>query len=346
MESDLGFSVTERKKPFKYLVGPYCKRTKYKPGRNVTKALGNRKLKEAGNVVDEFGRTGYSHPSEIDLTAPLYGPDIPSLDGLVIRNVPVEPYMVLRGCHEHGPMMVMDKMEEYPKNRHVILFGFLSLAKMMIVETEDGVASPDAVKCVETCLALAKEWEDNMAILSAILGALASLSDNYANRIMINEHKWMPCVVKLMKMVETETSELYIRFSDGVRKIEVTSVSRHSMEIAINGCKFLSNMSCDEANREYVADSGFPLVTYVMKFCLEDPTVAHYGVLALYNFVYRNEPAHYQANEEGVLELLESVLDLHGGDDNLRKACKRCIAAMEPEGWRGNLAVKFDDSGL
>jgi len=105
-------------------------------------------------------------------------------------------------------------------------------------------------------------------------------------------------------------------------------------------------MSCDEANREYVADSGFPLVSYVMKFCEEDCTVQHYGCLAMYNFVYRNEPAHYQANEEGVMDVLNKVLENFAGDDNLRKACKRCIAAMEPEGWRGNLAVKFNDAEL
>ena len=118
MEEELGFQITSaRKKPFKYLGGPYCKRTKNKPGRNVTKALGNRKLKEAGKVVDEYGRTGFGHPSELDLSAPLYGPDIPSLDGLVLRQVPVEPYMMLRASHEHGPDTVMDKMEEYAKNR-------------------------------------------------------------------------------------------------------------------------------------------------------------------------------------------------------------------------------------
>ena len=131
----------------------------------------------------------------------------------------------------------------------MILFGMLSLSKMEIIETEDGVAPPQAVRCTKMCIEMAKEWEENMAILSAILGTMASLSDNYANRIMINEHKWMPMVVKLMKMVETETNDVYIRFSDGVRKVEVTNVSRHSIEMAINGCKLLSNMSCDEANR-------------------------------------------------------------------------------------------------
>lgn len=154
---------------------------------------------------------------------------------------------------------------------------------------------------------IVEDWSDNMAILSSSLGALASLSDNYANRIMMNEKKWMPLVVKLMKMVETETNEVYIRFSDGVKKVTMTSVSRHSIEMSIHGSKLLFNMSCDEANREYVADSGLPLVTYVMKFCSEDATVQHFGCLALYNFVYRNEPAHYQANEEGILDFLKEV---------------------------------------
>ena len=60
MEGELGFQITAApaKVPFKYLKGPYCKRTKYKPGRKVTRALGNRKLKEAGKVVDKYGRTG------------------------------------------------------------------------------------------------------------------------------------------------------------------------------------------------------------------------------------------------------------------------------------------------
>ncbi|GMH84175.1 hypothetical protein TL16_g09839 [Triparma laevis f. inornata] len=347
LENQLGFQISAVKHPpFKFLAGPYCKRTKGKPGRSVTRALGNRKLKDSHEVLDKHGRRAFANPSEMDLNVELYGPKVSALDGLVIREVEAEPYMLVRACYERGAMCVMDNMEKFGENRHVVLFGVLSLGKMAIVETEDGVASPEAERAMDTIMKIVEDWSDNMAILSSSLGALASLSDNYANRIMMNEKKWMPLVVKLMKMVETETNEVYIRFSDGVKKVTMTSVSRHSIEMSINGSKLLFNMSCDEANREYVADSGLPLVTYVMKFCSEDATVQHFGCLALYDFVYRNEPAHYQANEEGILDFLKEVLSNFGGDDNLRKACKRTIAAMEPEGWRGNLGVKFDDSKM
>ncbi|GMI34837.1 hypothetical protein TeGR_g12017 [Tetraparma gracilis] len=366
LESELGFSITSTprrgntprkgkkvKKTYatlegnqKYTVGPYCKRTKGTPGRNVTKALGNRKLNEAKEMMDENGRTGFGHPKDLDLDAELYGPDIPSLDGLVLRTVPVEPYMLLRGAHEHGVTAVLDMMHKYPKNRHVVLFGFLSLAKMDIVETEDGVASEECTRAVKHALLMIDEWTDNAAILAAALACLATISDNYANRIVINEEKWMPRIVKLMKDMETETNDLYIRFADGVKKIEVTSVTRQSIDLAIFGTKVLFNMSCDEVNREYVADSGSALVLYVMKYCDEDPTVQHWACLALYNFVYRNEPAHTILNEENVLEVLRKVESEFAGDDTLRKACKRTIAAMEPEGWRGNLATKFNDSIL
>ena len=160
----------------------------------------------------------------MDIDAPLYGPKIPSLDGLVIREVDVEPYMLMRAAHERGPGKVMDKMEEHHGNRHAVLFGLMSLAKMDIVETADGVASDDSVRCCKICLKLMDDWVENMAILASALGALASLSDNYANRIMINEQNWMSKVVKLMKMMETETNDVYIRFTDGVKKIEVTQV--------------------------------------------------------------------------------------------------------------------------
>ena len=146
IEDSLGFNITttsERKKPFKYLLGPYCKRTKYKPGRNVTRALGNRKLKDSHTVLDAYGRTAFANPKQMDTTAPLYGPDVSALDGLVIREVPVEPYMLTRACHERGATGVMDCMEEYSSNRHIVLFGLISLAKMDIVETEDGVASKE-----------------------------------------------------------------------------------------------------------------------------------------------------------------------------------------------------------
>jgi len=357
LESSLGYSVTSRssskkltystqKGPLKYTLGPYCKRTKGKPGRSVTKALGNRKLKEAKEVVDKNGRSGYGHPRDIDLGAELYGEKVPSLDGLIIRDIEVEPYMLLRGASEHGPMAVIDLMEKYSKNRHVVLFGFLSLAKMDIVETADGVAGEECVRATKYSLKMMDEWTENAAILAAALSCMASLSDNYANRIVINEEKWMQRVVKLMKNMESETQELYIRFADGVKKLEVTSVTRQSIDLAIFGCKMLFNMSCDEANREYVADSGSALVLYVMKFCDEDPTVQHYGCLSLYNFVYRNEPAHTILVEEDVLDVLHKVELEFAGDDNLRKACKRCIAAMEPDGWRGNLATRFNDSIL
>jgi len=136
------------------------------------------------------------------------------------------------------------------------------------------------------------------------------------------------------------------RISDGVKKMEVTSVTRQSIDLSIYGTKTLFNMSCDEANRDYVADSGSALVVYVMKFCDEDPTVQHYGCLALYNFVYRNEHAHTMLNDENVLDMLRAIEEEFTGDDTLRKACKRAIAAMEPDGWRGNLATNFNDSIL
>lgn len=92
LESELGFSITSTprrgntprkgkkvKKTYatlegnqKYTVGPYCKRTKGTPGRNVTKALGNRKLNEAKEMMDENGRTGFGHPKDLDLDAELY----------------------------------------------------------------------------------------------------------------------------------------------------------------------------------------------------------------------------------------------------------------------------------
>ena len=126
--------------------------------------------------------------------------------------------------------------------------------------------------------------------------------------------------------------------------MQVTNVTRQSVDIAIYGCKLLFNMSCDESNREYVADSGTPLVMYVMKFIEDNATVQHYGVLSLYNFVYRNEPAHYQANEDGAMELCQEVVANFPSDDNLRRAAKRTIAALTAEGWRGNLATSHDDT--
>ena len=109
----------------------------------MTRALGNRKLKDSHTVLDQHGRTAFAHPREMDTTAELYGPNVSALDGLVIRSVPVEPYMLTRACHERGAAGVMDCMDENFSNRHVILFGLLSLAKMDIVETADGVASKE-----------------------------------------------------------------------------------------------------------------------------------------------------------------------------------------------------------
>ena len=212
LENQLGFQISAVKHPpFKFLAGPYCKRTKGKPGRNVTRALGNRKLKDSHEVLDKHGRKAFANPKEMDLDVELYGPDVSALDGLVIREVPAEPYMLMRASYERGAMSILDTMESYKENRHVILFGILSLGKMAIVETADGVASAESERAMDVIIKVCEDWKENMAILSASLGALASLSDNYANRIMMNEKKWMPLVVKLMKMVETETSEVYIR---------------------------------------------------------------------------------------------------------------------------------------
>jgi len=339
----LGFPAVKKKSPF--LIGPYCKRTRGVPGRRVRKALGNKKLKSAGAVVDRFGRTGFAHPKDMSIDVTLYGEDIPALDGLVVKDATVEPYMLMRAAHEKGPQAVLDLMKKHKQNRHIIMFGCLSFCKYEIKETEDGVASVEATNCCKMMLSLCDdEWTENRAILSAALGALASLSDNYSNRIMMHETNWMSRVVKVMKSVEEETTDVYVRHADGVTKMSVTNVTRQSVDIAVNGCKLLFNMACDESNREYVADSGTPLVMYVMKFVDDNATVQHYGVLALYNFVYRNEAAHFQANEDGAMELCEEVVANFPNDDNLRRAAKRTIKALTPEGWRGNLSTTHDDT--
>ena len=191
-----------------WTLAPSCKFRFQHPSRH-------NKITQFGSKLTLFFSSSFSSfsssSSSSSSSSLRYGPDVPSLDGLVVRDVPVEPYMLLRGAHEHGAMAVIDLMEKYPKNRHVVLFGFLSMAKMDIVETEDGVASLECVRSVKYTLVMMDEWTANAAILAAAMANLASLTDNYANRIAINEEKWMPRVVKLMKSMETETNEVYIR---------------------------------------------------------------------------------------------------------------------------------------
>ena len=343
------FPAVKTKKPkYKYLVGPYCKRLRYVPGRTVTKALGFKSLKDSKTVVDEHGVVAFKHPREAPDKPELYGPQLPALDGLNIKRVDAEPYLLVRSAHERGADAIMDVMDLHSTNRHVILFGFQSVAKMDLAETEDGSAQEASVRAFKLALTALDEWipQGNMAVVSAAMCALATVSDNYANRIMLFEESWMTRVARAMKLMEVETADVYIKFPDGVKKMEISAVTRHSLDIAMYGCKILFNMACDEANREYVADAGTALVLYVMKYCHEDASVQHQGCLALYNFVYRNEHAHFMANEDKAMDVLNACLDNFSSDDNLRRACKRAIAAMEFDGWRGNLSTKFDDSKL
>jgi hypothetical protein len=175
------------------------------------------------------------------------------------------------------------------------------------------------------------------------MSCLATLSDNYANRIMMNEQAWLPVVNNVVKAMRTETQEVYIHYPDGVKKVISNHVTRQSEDIGTYFCKFFFNMACDENQREYVADNGTPLVMYTMKFCEESATVQHQAALALYNFIYRNQQAHYTANEDGCLELCEIALDNFRGDDTFRRAMSRTIAALQPDGWRGNLAMQFNE---
>ena len=113
-ENVLGFPAIKDKYKgkSKFLFGPYCKRRRGKPGRRVNKALGNSKLKSASLIVDKFGRTGFDHPRAMDIEGcELYGENIPALDGLAVKDVQVEPYMLMRAAHERGPQECINMME-------------------------------------------------------------------------------------------------------------------------------------------------------------------------------------------------------------------------------------------
>ena len=113
-ENVLGFPAIKDKYKgkSKFLFGPYCKRRRGKPGRRVNKALGNSKLKSASLIVDKFGRTGFDHPRAMDIEGcELYGENIPALDGLAVKDVQVEPYMLIRAAHERGPQECINMME-------------------------------------------------------------------------------------------------------------------------------------------------------------------------------------------------------------------------------------------
>eukprot|EP00592_Proboscia_alata_P007852 CAMPEP_0194366212 /NCGR_PEP_ID=MMETSP0174-20130528/14239_1 /TAXON_ID=216777 /ORGANISM="Proboscia alata, Strain PI-D3" /LENGTH=130 /DNA_ID=CAMNT_0039141275 /DNA_START=842 /DNA_END=1234 /DNA_ORIENTATION=- len=125
-------------------------------------------------------------------------------------------------------------------------------------------------------------------------------------------------------------------------------------------------MAHDEKNRLRVAVKGMGSISWIMAHCMENPTIQLYGCFALYNCLFRNEMAHYQAtrkrkgadsnygdgndddnsngdaaNEEPMemIVLIQKILHRYDGqsdeyDEDLVSAANKLLKALEPNGWR------------
>jgi len=172
--------------------GPYFTRIPDQPSRNVKRSI----LHSANDLTVTIQRTKgdiVHHPKDIPNDTIGFGTILKSHDGFEFKEIALDPYTLLRAAYENGVRRVVSIMKKYEKNKHVIRFGSIMLAKYEFLENDQGLATEEALEVRDLCLHILSEWmnEEYISILAASVNVLVSLTDIYANRIALNEANWI-----------------------------------------------------------------------------------------------------------------------------------------------------------
>ena len=138
--------------------------------------------------------------------------------------------------------------------------------------------------------------------------ALVALAQNYANRAVILKEEWQRLVVAAMNNLTTESQEHIVRHAEGNEKVAaaardaafrtiprlephcargagaaqrrpsflsqvvIRTATRHSCDIAANGCRLFGVIASDPKLRENLAEEAIKACIVVMDFCDEAST--------------------------------------------------------------------------
>lgn len=318
------------------LTGPYCKRT----GKGKHAAFAINKLPKRSETLRGKSSVDRSLPlfldnTEVDPHDWRLGDTVQCFDGIVLKKVMVEPYMLARGAVAQGPTEVVRLMQRNAKRPQVLYFCLAAVAKFELRETEMGLCSKEATACILQTLKTLTKYPKIPALVAASLVALVSLADNYANRSVILKEEWCRLVVAAVNNLTTESQEVIVHHADGNEKITVRTATRQSCDIAASGCRLFATFASDPKLREEFAEEAIKACIVAMKFCDEDATVQSAACDCLYNYVYRCEFAAVIAEDHEALDNVKAACLNFQGDADFCAQADRAYKALSPGGWRG-----------
>ncbi|KAH8069646.1 hypothetical protein JL720_11950 [Aureococcus anophagefferens] len=222
--------------------------------------------------------------TEIDPQEWSLGDEVQVFDGIVLKRVMVEPYMLARGAVAIGPTEVVRLMQR--ARRPQVLNKYPKIP----------------------------------ALVGQCLGSLVSLADNYAHRSVILKEEWARLVVSAVNNLTTESQEVIVHHADGNEKVVVRTATRQSCDIAANGCRLFAVFACDPKLREEFAEDAIKVCNVAMDFCDEDATVQAAACDCLYNYVYRCEFAAVIAEDLECLDRARPLINFQGDQDFVSQA--------------------------
>jgi hypothetical protein len=321
--------------PALMLKGPFCART----GRGKTCRFAINKLPDSKGLRNHHSVDQkvplFLDNDEIECSEWKLGDWVQCFDGMVLKKVMVEPYMLSRGAGAQGPTEVVKLMQKNLKRPTVLYFCLMSIAKMELRESEMGLATKEASACVLQTLKTLTRYPKNEPLVAAATGALVQLAQNYATREVILKEEWQRLVVNALNNLKKESKEHLITTVDGQEKITVHTATRWARDTAMNGCRLFGVFAADPKRREDFAEEAIKACLVVLAFCDESATVCSAACDCLYNYCYRCEFAALLAAEQGAYEKVQEAVGNFMSDEHCQKQCERAIKVLAPNGWRG-----------
>ena len=321
--------------PALMLKGPFCART----GRGKTCRFAINKLPDSKGLRNHHSVDQkvplFLDNDEIECSEWKLGDWVQCFDGMVLKKVMVEPYMLSRGAGAQGPTEVVKLMQKNLKRPTVLYFCLMSIAKMELRESEMGLATKEASACVLQTLKTLTRYPKNEPLVAAATGALVQLAQNYATREVILKEEWQRLVVNALNNLKKESKEHLITTVDGQEKITVHTATRWARDTAMNGCRLFGVFAADPKRREDFAEEAIKACLVVLAFCDESATVCSAACDCLYNYCYRCEFAALLAAEQGAYEKVQEAVGNFMSDEHCQKQCERAVKVLAPNGWRG-----------
>ena len=333
-----------------YLRGPYCcrlgkgKQARFAIHSAVGGAQNNEALKQPISSVDETLPLFLTN-HDIDTVHWKPGDVVQCYDGLEVKRVKVDPYVLARGACARGPMDIVKVMQRHGKRLDVVYFCLMAIAKTEFSEADDGRCTREAKACILQTLKTFHRHSNVTAIAAGCLAALASLAENYACRLVIAAEDWCKLTSHAMQNLDFQTQEIIVPSEDGLGNTKrfIKAPTSQSTDVAIAGCRLFGAMANDLKMREAYAEDAITSCIAVMTDCEHDANVQTSACRTLFNVVFRCEAASIVADDANVSDLVDHAIDNFFSDHEFMAVADRTRKALLPGGWRGGFA---DDEAL